>query len=249
MRRRPATPNRRPWADRRIRQGWRRLAGGRAGAYDGRRAIRPVRAQRQRRGHASRRGAREEYDVPTSEERLERLQQMRREALLGGAVRIERQHTFGKRPPASAWPTSWIWVVFVELDAFVTDRATEFGLDNEHILGDGVVTGHGLIDGWLRVRFKPTLHGLRLALGGLRREDREGHGPRDEGRGAGRRAQRSRAGRASRRAWPRSPATPDLHQDAVRVRSDPPGPPWPNCAAAAHADLSTAPRNGCRITM
>ena len=39
---------------------------------------------------------------------------------------------------------------FVELDAFVTHRATEFGLLNQQrVLGDGVVTGHGTIDGRL----------------------------------------------------------------------------------------------------
>jgi propionyl-CoA carboxylase beta chain len=38
---------------------------------------------------------------------------------------------------------------FVELDAFVTHRATEFGLAAQRVLGDGVVTGHGMIDGRL----------------------------------------------------------------------------------------------------
>ena len=36
---------------------------------------------------------------------------------------------------------------FTELDAFVTHRATDFGIDQEVYLGDGVVTGHGAIDG------------------------------------------------------------------------------------------------------
>ena len=36
---------------------------------------------------------------------------------------------------------------FRELDALVTHRATDFGLDEERYLGDGVVTGHGQIDG------------------------------------------------------------------------------------------------------
>ena len=38
---------------------------------------------------------------------------------------------------------------FTELDAFVTHRASEFGLDEERYLGDGVVTGFGRIDGRL----------------------------------------------------------------------------------------------------
>src|SRR6058998_3551468 len=38
---------------------------------------------------------------------------------------------------------------FVELDRFVTHRASDFGLADEKYLGDGVVTGHGRIDGRL----------------------------------------------------------------------------------------------------
>jgi propionyl-CoA carboxylase beta chain len=37
----------------------------------------------------------------------------------------------------------------VELDAFVPHRATEFGLNRQHIPGDSVVTGHGTVDGRL----------------------------------------------------------------------------------------------------
>src|ERR687898_935357 len=38
---------------------------------------------------------------------------------------------------------------FVELDRFVVHRATGFGLEDEHYLGDGVVTGYGSIAGRL----------------------------------------------------------------------------------------------------
>jgi acetyl-CoA carboxylase carboxyltransferase component len=88
--------------------------------------------------------------VPTSDERLEQLQRMRNEALLGGGpVRIERQHTFGKLTARERLDLLLDPGSFVELDAFVTHRATEFGLDRQHVLGDGVVTGHGTIDGRL----------------------------------------------------------------------------------------------------
>jgi propionyl-CoA carboxylase beta chain len=88
--------------------------------------------------------------VPTSDERLEQLQRMRGEALLGGGpVRIERQHTFGKLTARERLDLLLDPESFVELDAFVTHRATEFGLDRQHVLGDGVVTGHGTIDGRL----------------------------------------------------------------------------------------------------
>jgi acetyl-CoA carboxylase carboxyltransferase component len=88
--------------------------------------------------------------VPTSDERLEQLKRMRSEALLGGGpVRIERQHTFGKLTARERLDLLLDPGSFVELDAFVTHRATEFGLDRQHVLGDGVVTGHGTIDGRL----------------------------------------------------------------------------------------------------
>ena len=82
--------------------------------------------------------------MPTSDERLEQLQRMRSEVLLGGGpVRIERQHTFGKLTARERLDLLLDPGSFVELDAFVTHRATEFGLDHQHVLGDGVVTGHG----------------------------------------------------------------------------------------------------------
>jgi acetyl-CoA carboxylase carboxyltransferase component len=88
--------------------------------------------------------------VSTNDERLSRLDQMRAEALLGGgAVRIERQHAWGKLTARERLDLLLDPGSFVELDAFVTHRATEFGLAENHVLGDGVVTGHGTIDGRL----------------------------------------------------------------------------------------------------
>src|SRR4051812_29359934 len=88
--------------------------------------------------------------VATNEERLDRLDQMRVEALLGGgASRIERQHASGKLTARERLDLLLDAGSFVELDAFVTHRATEFGLSENHVLGDGVVTGHGTIDGRL----------------------------------------------------------------------------------------------------
>ena len=88
--------------------------------------------------------------MSTNEERLDRLEHMRVEALLGGgAVRIERQHAWGKLTARERLDLLLDPGSFIELDAFVTHRATEFGLAEHHILGDGVVTGHGTIDGRL----------------------------------------------------------------------------------------------------
>jgi small subunit ribosomal protein S1 len=40
---------------------------------------------------------------------------------------------------------------FVELDRFVTHRSTDFGLDQQRVPGDGVVTGSGRIDGLIHI--------------------------------------------------------------------------------------------------
>jgi propionyl-CoA carboxylase beta chain len=88
--------------------------------------------------------------VATNEERLTRLEAMRAESRLGGGeVRIERQHAWGKltareRIELLVDPDS-----FVELDAFVTHRSSDFGLAQQRFLGDGVITGHATIDGRL----------------------------------------------------------------------------------------------------
>ena len=88
--------------------------------------------------------------MSTNAERIERLERMRAEAQLGGGpVRIERQHAWGKLTARERLDLLLDPGSFVELDAFVTHRATEFGLDRQHFLGDGVVTGHGTIDGRL----------------------------------------------------------------------------------------------------
>ena len=88
--------------------------------------------------------------MPTNEERLNRLGQLRAEALLGGGpMRIERQHSWGKLTARERLDLLLDPGSFVELDAFVTHRSTEFGLGEQRFLGDGVVTGHGMIDGRL----------------------------------------------------------------------------------------------------
>ena len=65
----------------------------------------------------------------------------------GGEERVEKQHAAGKltareRIEAQLDPGS-----FQELDALVVHRSHDFGTDKQRIPGDGVVTGHGRIDG------------------------------------------------------------------------------------------------------
>ena len=81
-------------------------------------------------------------------EKLELLQRKRAESEQGGGPeRIQAQHdkhkmTARERLDALVDPGS-----FVELGRFVTHRSSDFGLADEKYLGDGVVTGHGRIDG------------------------------------------------------------------------------------------------------
>src|SRR4051794_11129758 len=91
---------------------------------------------------------------------------MRDEALLGGgAARIEQQHERGKLTARERLDLLLDAGSFVELDAFVTSRSTAFGLGEQRILGDGVVTGHGTIDGRLVFLFSQdfTVFGGSLA--------------------------------------------------------------------------------------
>jgi acetyl-CoA carboxylase carboxyltransferase component len=89
--------------------------------------------------------------VPTNSERLQRLEAMRAEARLGGgADRIERQHASGKLTARERLDLLLDPDSFVELDAFVTHRDMgSAGADDQHVLGDGVVTGHGTVGGRL----------------------------------------------------------------------------------------------------
>jgi len=81
---------------------------------------------------------------------IERLRAMRAESRLGGGQqRIDQQHARGKLTARERLDLLLDPGSFVEFDAFVVHRSSDFGLDRERILGDGVVTGHGTIDGRL----------------------------------------------------------------------------------------------------
>jgi propionyl-CoA carboxylase beta chain len=83
-----------------------------------------------------------------SETPLERLQRVRAATLVGGGEeRIAAQHKKGKLTARERLDLLLDEGSFVELDRFVTHRCTDFGMQEQQVLGDGVVTGHGLIDG------------------------------------------------------------------------------------------------------
>lgn len=65
----------------------------------------------------------------------------------GSAKAIEKQHARGKKTARERIDALLDEGSFVELDAFARHRSTAFGLDANRPYGDGVVTGHGTIDG------------------------------------------------------------------------------------------------------
>ena len=78
----------------------------------------------------------------------EKLDEMRRQALAGGGEkRIEAQHKKGKLTARERLDILLDEGSFEEIDAFVTHQTSDFGLDKNRPLGDGVVTGSGTIDG------------------------------------------------------------------------------------------------------
>jgi len=67
----------------------------------------------------------------------------------GGPARVAKQHKKGKLTARERLDLLLDPGSLVELDRFVTHRATDFGLDQQIYPGDGVVTGYGRIDGRL----------------------------------------------------------------------------------------------------
>lgn len=89
-------------------------------------------------------------NLKTSEEKIQYLEKLNKEALLGGGEkRIESQHKKGKLTARERIELLIDEGTFEEIGKFVTHRATDFGLDKQKILGDGVVTGYGQVNGRL----------------------------------------------------------------------------------------------------
>jgi propionyl-CoA carboxylase beta chain len=88
--------------------------------------------------------------TPSTMNKRELLNQMREKALEGGgAARIEAQHKKGKLTARERIHFLLDEGSFEEIGALVTHRSKDFGMDKQQILGDGVVTGYGTINGRL----------------------------------------------------------------------------------------------------
>ena len=85
--------------------------------------------------------------------REQRLEQLRRRHAAaeasGGPERIERQHREGKLSARERAELLLDEGSFEELDKQVTHRCTDFGMESQKPLGDGVVSGYGRVGGRL----------------------------------------------------------------------------------------------------
>ena len=83
-------------------------------------------------------------------DKLDLLERRRAESEEGGGeARLQAQHEKGKLSARERLELLLDEGSFVELDRFVVHRSTDFGLEAQKFYGDGVVTGHGKIDGRL----------------------------------------------------------------------------------------------------
>ena len=79
---------------------------------------------------------------------LEQLETRRAEARLGGGQRrIDIQHSKGKLTARERLDVLLDEDSFEEFDMFKAHRCAEFGMEETHYPGDGVITGWGTING------------------------------------------------------------------------------------------------------
>jgi propionyl-CoA carboxylase beta chain len=84
----------------------------------------------------------------TLEDRFEELRRRDQAAeLAGGVERIARQHAAGKKTARERLDLLLDKGSFAEMDRFVVHQSRDFGMDEQKIPGDGVVTGSGRIHG------------------------------------------------------------------------------------------------------
>ena len=86
---------------------------------------------------------------PSRRDRLHsRLSELRAASIAGGGEEaVKKQHERGKLTARERIALLLDEGSFVEAGAFVTHRCRDFGMESKRVPGDGVVTGHGLVDG------------------------------------------------------------------------------------------------------
>ena len=80
-------------------------------------------------------------------EKIDDLERKLEDVVRGDLGRIEKQHKAGKMTARERIETLLDSNSFIELDAFAKHRSTNFGIEKKRPEGDGVITGHGTING------------------------------------------------------------------------------------------------------
>tara|TARA_R110002050_G_scaffold157357_2_gene285945 strand:- start:6397 stop:8031 length:1635 start_codon:yes stop_codon:yes gene_type:complete len=90
----------------------------------------------------------QKHKLMANQDKINELIEKRAKAKMGGGEkRIDSQHAKGKLTARERIDILLDDDSFEEFDMFVTHRTKSFGLDKQIYLSDGVVTGHGTIDG------------------------------------------------------------------------------------------------------
>ncbi len=86
--------------------------------------------------------------MKTMQERLKDLAKREQKILqMGGAERVQKQHDKGKLTARERIALLFDQGTFREIDMLVKHRCVNFGMQNVDIPADGVITGHGLVNG------------------------------------------------------------------------------------------------------
>ena len=119
-----------------------------------------------------------EHPPETFEDRLAQLQELREAAVHSAPEQEGKQHERGKLTARERVELLLDPAPSTELDTFVRHRTTDFGMQEQPALGDGVVTGYGTVDGRRVFVFAQDFTVFGGSLGEvIGREDLQGHGP------------------------------------------------------------------------
>ena len=92
--------------------------------------------------------------MATVQEKIELMKEKKAHIEMGGGEkRIAKQHEKGKMTARERIAKLFDEGSFVELDAFVKHRCTNFGQEKKDLPAEGVVTGYGTVDGRLVYAF------------------------------------------------------------------------------------------------
>jgi len=106
--------------------------------------------------------------LDTTREKLDRLRKAKADALhVASQQAIDRQHGKGKLTARERIDLLLDEGSFVEMDMFARHRCYNFGMQDKRPYGDGVVTGHGTVEGRLVFVFSQDFTVFGGSLGGV----------------------------------------------------------------------------------